>query len=67
MTLSVLRSALSGYKTYVVALFLILVAVLEGALGIDLPYVEVPQDNWMQWAINGVLAITLRSGIAKAR
>lgn len=63
--LSGIRDALSGYKTYVIALVVIIIGVVEGALGFDIPGVEVGPD-WLQWVLNGIGLGTLRAGISKS-
>jgi hypothetical protein len=57
-------SALSGYKTYIVAALALLVGAAELA-GFDVvPGVD--KANAMDFILNGVIGATLRSGISTA-
>lgn len=65
MTLTDLRAAIQGRKTYIIAALIVAVGVCEGVLGIDLPAIEVGND-WLAWVLNGLGLSTLRAGISKA-
>lgn len=54
----------AGYKTYLVAGFVVFVGVVEGLLGVDLPGVEVG-DDWMQYVVSGLGLGSLRAAISK--
>lgn len=54
---------LSGYKTYIVSGFLVLIGLLE-MVGITIPGVELP-DNWLVIVLNGFGLSALRAGIGK--
>ena len=54
-----------GYKTYFVALMIVLIGVGEGLLGVDIPGVEVG-DDWMQYIIAGLGLGSVRSALQKA-
>jgi hypothetical protein len=53
---------LSGYKTYIVAFMLAAIALVEGALGIDIPGAEISQD-WVLILMNALGLGALRSGL----
>lgn len=55
-------SKLDGYKTYIVAGVMILVAIAEKGLGIDVPGVTL-DNNWMLLILNALGLGALRSGI----
>jgi len=53
-----------GYKTYFVALTIVMIGVGEGLLGVDIPGVEVGND-WMAYIIGGLGLGSVRSAIQK--
>jgi len=55
---------LKGKKTYVVAVVVVLLVVLERVVGIDVPGVEIT-DDWGSWIIGAGGLAALRAGIAK--
>ena len=55
---------LSGYKTYIVAIALAFVGIVEGILGFDIPGVQVDQ-NWFLILLNALGLGALRAGVAK--
>lgn len=57
---------LSGYKTYIVGAMVVLIGVIEGLLGMDIPGANVGND-WMMYILSGVGLNTLRLGIKKGR
>jgi hypothetical protein len=59
-----LRVFLSGKKTYVIGVVVILIGTLEW-LGVDIPGVDVGQDPLM-WMLNGSGVMSLRAAIEKA-
>ncbi len=54
---------LSGYKTYIVAVMVMLIAVIEGPLGIDLPGVDIG-GSWFDYLMAGAFGATFRSALA---
>lgn len=55
---------LSGYKTYIVAGMVALIAVLEGMLGIDIPGAEA-QSDWLGYIMAALGLTALRIGVNK--
>lgn len=60
-----LKGAVSGAKTYVIAVLIVAIAISEGLLGFDIPGVDVG-DDWLGWMLNGLGLGTVRAGIGKA-
>ena len=60
-----LRTALSGRKTHIVAAIAVLLGLLEGAFGIDIPGVDIG-DDWVGYILGGLGFSTLRLGVAKS-
>lgn len=60
-----LKAILSGNKTYIIAGLVVIVGVLEGALGVDLPGVVVDPENWVTWIFGGGGFATMRAALAK--
>lgn len=56
---------LSGYKTYIAAALLAIVALVEGVLGIDIPGVML-DENWIVLLLNALGLSGLRAAFAKA-
>lgn len=61
-----LRAGLSGKKTYIVVLMMIILVIVEKGAGIDVPNYD-PGPNWMNDILTAVGLGTLRLGIAKAQ
>lgn len=57
-------SILDGYKTYIVVGMVVLIALVEGVLGIDIPGAEVG-DNWLEYVLGALGLGGLRSALAK--
>lgn len=53
-----------GYKTYFVALTIVMIGVGEGVLGVDIPGVEVG-DDWMAYIVGGLGLGSFRSMVQK--
>jgi len=53
---------LSGYKTYIVAFMVALIAVVEGPMGVDLPGVDIGPD-WFDYLMTSAFGATFRSAI----
>lgn len=53
----------AGYRTYIIAVTLVLVVLVEKGLGIDVPGVEVGSD-WLTYVLSALGLGTLRAGIA---
>lgn len=51
---------LSGYKTYIVAAMVALIAVVEGILGVDIPGANV-QSDWMMYIMSALGLGALRA------
>jgi hypothetical protein len=56
---------LSGYKTYIIAAFVVAGTLAEVVLGIDIPGFE-PADNWLEYIIAALGLGTLRAGVSAA-
>jgi hypothetical protein len=54
-----------GYKSYIVAFMVALIAVLEGIVGIDIPGAQM-QSDWFNWVLAALGLGALRSSVAKA-
>lgn len=55
---------LQGKKTYVIAAMVVLIGIVEGFLGFDIPGVEVGEDA-LAFILNGLGLGTLRAGVSK--
>ncbi len=55
---------LQGYKTYIVVLMVVAIAVCEGILGIDIPGAEMQQD-WVNYVLGALGFAGLRAGVGK--
>lgn len=53
----------AGYRTYIVAVMLVLGVVAERFLGVDIPGFDVA-DNWLEMVLAALGLGTLRAGIA---
>jgi hypothetical protein len=53
----------AGYRTYIIAVTLVLVVLVEKGLGIDVPGVEVGSD-WLTYVLGALGLGTLRAGLA---
>lgn len=53
----------AGYRTYIIAVTLVLVVLVEKGLGIDVPGVEVGSD-WLTYVLGALGLGTLRAGVA---
>lgn len=53
----------AGYRTYIIAVTLVLVVLVEKGLGIDVPGVEVGSD-WLTYLLGALGLGTLRAGVA---
>ena len=60
-----LRAGLSGKKTYIVVITMIVLVALEKGAGIDIPNYD-PGPNWMNDILTALGLGTIRLGIAKA-
>lgn len=56
--------AARGWKTYIAAAGLALMAILEGPLGIDVPGVDVSKD-WLELLFQALGFVGIRAAIAK--
>lgn len=56
---------LQGYRTYIVALLLLLAVAVEKGLGFDVPGVTVA-DDWLVLILNALGLGGLRAGVAAA-
>lgn len=54
-----------GWKTYIVGIAIVGLAVAEGPLGIDIPGVTVGTD-WVNWMLVGLGTIFMRKGIKES-
>lgn len=57
---------LDGYKTYIVAIGLVLIVIIEKLIGFDVPGVDLG-DDWLLVLMNALGLGTLRAGISSAR
>lgn len=55
---------LQGYKTYIVAAAVVMIALCEGVLGIDIPGAEMQQD-WVNYVLGALGFSALRAGVGK--
>jgi hypothetical protein len=55
---------LSGYKTYIVAVMVSLIAILEGVVGIDIPGADMQQD-WLNYIAMSLGLGSLRHALMK--
>lgn len=58
-----IRGLLKGAKTFLVGTMMVVVALMEGPLGMDIPMVEI-SGNWFELFSQGMAAMTIRAGIA---
>lgn len=54
---------LSGYKTYIVAALVTIIAIVEAA-GIDIPGAEM-QEDWINYVLLALGGAALRNGVSK--
>jgi len=59
-----LRKALSGKKTHLIGLIVVIIAVTEGLLGVDVPGFTVGAD-WLEWALGGSGLMSVRAALDK--
>lgn len=57
---------LDGYKTYIVAIGLVLIVIIEKLIGFDVPGVDLGHD-WLLVLMNALGLGTLRAGISSTR
>lgn len=57
---------LDGYKTYIVAIGLVLIVIIEKLIGFDVPGVDLG-DDWLLVLMNALGLGTLRAGISSVR
>lgn len=55
---------LQGYKTYIIVVMVVAIALVEGVLGIDIPGAEMQQD-WVNYVLGALGFAGLRAGIGK--
>lgn len=53
---------LTGYKTYIVSALVVLIGLVEGPMGIDIPGVDTG-DSWLNYVIAGAFGGTFRSAL----
>ena len=51
-----------GYGTYIVAVMVMLIALVEGPLGLDLPGVDIG-GNWLDYMMSGAFGVTFRRAL----
>ncbi len=56
------RPMLSGYKTHITMMVVLLVAISEGLLGFDIPGVEM-QDNWVEYVLGAAGVSSMRDAV----
>ena len=55
---------LTGYKTYIVSAMIVLIALVEGMLGVDIPGADM-QADWMTHVLAALGLGALRAGVSK--
>ena len=55
-------NAVSGYKTYIASGSIILIGIVAGPLGVEIPGVDIG-DNWLNYIYAGIFGGTFRSAM----
>lgn len=53
---------MNGYKTYIVSAMIVLIALVEGILGVDIPGAEM-QGDWMNYVMAALGLGALRAAV----